>query len=85
MSTAARTSRPHDTEPHLPLIVKPLQTDASAGISQASVVHDQEPLAERVASSTKRFSQAAIAEEFVDGRELYVSIIGNEDASRFSR
>jgi D-alanine-D-alanine ligase len=62
------------------LIVKPLQTDASAGIAQASVVQDQESLAERVAFIHERFSQGAIAEEFVDGRELYVSIIGNDDS-----
>jgi D-alanine-D-alanine ligase len=63
-----------------PLIVKPLQADASAGISQASVVQDVDALAERVSFVHERFGQGAIAEEFVDGRELYVSIIGNDDA-----
>jgi D-alanine-D-alanine ligase len=62
-----------------PLIVKPIQTDASAGIAQASVVQDQESLAERVSFIHERFGQGAIAEEFVDGRELYVSILGNDD------
>jgi D-alanine-D-alanine ligase len=62
-----------------PLIVKPLQTDASAGIAQASVVQDQASLAERVSFIHERFGQGAIAEEFVDGRELYVSILGNDD------
>jgi len=60
-----------------PLIVKPLQTDASAGIAQASVVQDQSSLADRVAMMHDRFDQPAIAEEFVDGRELYVSLLGN--------
>jgi D-alanine-D-alanine ligase len=60
-----------------PLIVKPLQSDASAGIAQASVVQDRAALADRVAMMHERFDQPAIAEEFVDGRELYVSIIGN--------
>jgi D-alanine-D-alanine ligase len=64
---------------NFPLIVKPLQADASAGIAQASVVQDPESLAERVAFVHERFRQGAIAEEFVDGRELYVSIIGNDD------
>jgi D-alanine-D-alanine ligase len=63
-----------------PLIVKPLQTDASAGISQASVVQDLRSLADRVSFIHERFSQGAIAEEFVDGRELYVSIIGNDES-----
>jgi D-alanine-D-alanine ligase len=62
-----------------PLIVKPLQADASAGIAQASVVQDCDALAERVDFIHDRFGQGAIAEEFVDGRELYVSIIGNDD------
>jgi D-alanine-D-alanine ligase len=63
-----------------PLIVKPLQTDASAGIAQASVVQDHAALAERVSFIHERFGQGAIAEEFVDGRELYVSILGNDDS-----
>lgn len=62
-----------------PLIVKPLQSDASLGIAQASVVQDLAALAERVVFIHERFGQPAIAEEFVDGRELYVSIIGNAD------
>jgi len=62
-----------------PLIVKPLQSDASAGIAQASVVQDAAALADRVAMIHERFDQPAIAEEFVDGRELYVSLIGNGD------
>jgi D-alanine-D-alanine ligase len=60
-----------------PLIVKPLQSDASAGIAQASVVQDQVALADRVTMIHERFDQPAIAEEFIDGRELYVSLIGN--------
>ncbi|MBA3444467.1 MAG: ATP-grasp domain-containing protein [Gemmatimonadales bacterium] len=70
------------TEPDLkfPLFVKPLQADGSAGIAQASVVQDFASLAERVAFIQERFGQGVIAEEFVDGRELYVSVIGNDDA-----
>ncbi len=62
-----------------PLIVKPLQSDASAGIAQASVVQDEASLRERVALVHERFHQPAIAEQFIDGRELYVSLIGNGD------
>lgn len=70
------------TEPaglKFPLIVKPLAADASAGIAQASVVADVKELAERVEFVLARFEQPAIAEEFIDGRELYVSLIGNDD------
>ena len=63
-----------------PLIVKPLQSDASAGIAQASVVQDAAALSDRVTLVQERFHQPAIAEEFVEGRELYVSLIGNGDA-----
>lgn len=63
-----------------PLFVKPLQADGSAGIAQASVVQDFASLADRVAFVQERFGQGAIAEEFVDGRELYVSVIGNDDS-----
>ena len=62
-----------------PLIVKPLQEDASLGIAQASIVRDADQLADRVAFVHQSFRQAAIAEEFVEGRELYVSIVGNGD------
>ncbi|MEP7227444.1 MAG: D-alanine--D-alanine ligase [Gemmatimonadales bacterium] len=63
-----------------PLFVKPLQTDGSAGIAQASVVQDVASLSERVAFIQERFGQGAIAEEFVDGRELYVGVLGNDDS-----
>ena len=63
-----------------PLFVKPLQMDGSAGIAQASVVQDVASLSERVAFIQERFGQGAIAEEFVDGRELYVGLIGNDDS-----
>jgi D-alanine-D-alanine ligase len=71
-----------EREPGLrfPLFVKPLQADGSAGIAQASLVQDMGALAERVAFIQDRFGQGAIAEEFVEGRELYVSVIGNDDS-----
>lgn len=60
-----------------PLIVKPLQEDASEGIAQASVVQDLDGLTQRVHFIHESFHQPAIAEEFVEGRELYVSVMGN--------
>lgn len=62
-----------------PVIVKPLASDASEGISQASIVHDATALAERVAWVHERFAQPAIAEEYIEGRELYATMIGNGD------
>jgi D-alanine-D-alanine ligase len=72
-----RATRTNDLR--FPLIVKPLQEDASEGIAMASVVRDAEALAERVNFIHDNFGQGAIAEEFVEGRELYVSMIGNGD------
>lgn len=62
----------------LPLIVKSLSADASEGIAQASVVHTDEKLAERVEFIHERVGTAAIAEQYIDGRELYVGVLGNE-------
>ena len=61
-----------------PLIVKSLSADASVGIAQASVVDSDEKPAERVAFIHERIGTAAIAEQYIDGRELYVGILGNE-------
>ena len=62
----------------LPLIVKSLSEDASLGIAQASVVDSDEKLAERVVFVHERIGTAAIAEEYIDGRELYVGVLGND-------
>src|SRR5690606_28557460 len=64
-----------------PLIVKPLSSDASAGIAQASIVRDTEQLGARVDFVLERFG-SAIVEEFVEGRELYVGVVGNGDGAR---
>jgi D-alanine-D-alanine ligase len=60
-----------------PLIVKSLTKEGSAGIAQTSLVTDDEKLAERVAFIHKRQRTDAIVERFIDGRELYVGILGN--------
>src|SRR5690349_2219008 len=61
----------------LPLIVKSLSEDGSYGISQASIVDTDEQLAERVAFVHERIGTAAIAEQYIEGRELYVGVLGN--------
>jgi D-alanine-D-alanine ligase len=61
-----------------PMIVKSLFAEASFGIAKASLVHDDEHLAERVAFIHERVQTDAIAEEFIAGREVYVSLLGNE-------
>ncbi|HEX9704106.1 MAG TPA: hypothetical protein VGA20_02530 [Gemmatimonadales bacterium] len=66
------------SELRFPLIVKPLLEDASVGIAQASVIEDDASLAERVRFIHDKFNQAAIVEELIDGRELYVGLLGND-------
>ena len=60
-----------------PLIVKSLTYEASAGISQASVVGNEEQLAKRVRFIHETLRTPAIVEQFIDGRELYVGVLGN--------
>ena len=60
-----------------PLIVKSLFYEASVGISQASVVETAEQLHRRVQFIHERVGTAAIVEQFIDGRELYVGVAGN--------
>ncbi len=67
------------SELRVPLIVKPLLEDASVGIAQASVVANDADLAERVQFIHERFHQAAIVEELIEGRELYVGLLGNAE------
>ena len=62
-----------------PLIVKPMHEDASVGISQSSVVNDAASLAERASFIHRTLHQPAIAEELIEGRELYVGIVGNQE------
>ena len=61
-----------------PLIVKSLTQEASIGISQASVVDSDEKLRERVAFIHESIGTAAIVEQYIEGRELYVGILGNQ-------
>jgi D-alanine-D-alanine ligase len=66
-----------------PLIVKSTIEDASLGISQASVVHDDAALEERVRFIHEQIGSDALAEQFIEGRELYAGIIGNRRLQMF--
>lgn len=61
-----------------PILIKPLREEASYGISHNSLVHNHEEFIERVKFLHESLSQDALAEEYIVGRELYVSLLGNE-------
>ena len=61
-----------------PLFVKSATEDASLGISQASIVEDQARLKERIEFIHDHIRTDALVEEYIEGRELYVAVVGNE-------
>lgn len=63
---------------HFPLMVKPALEDGSDGISLASIVRDEGELKARIAMIHERMNQPALCEEYIEGRELYVGITGND-------
>ena len=66
-----------------PLIVKCLKEEASRGISQASIVDTEEKFKERVGFLHDSLGADAIVEQFIEGRELYVGVIGNRQLEVF--
>lgn len=67
-----------EIEVHFPLVVKPLMEDGSDGISNGSYVTNLHDLKNRVKQIYNQYKSPSIVEEYIEGRELYVSIIGNE-------
>jgi D-alanine-D-alanine ligase len=65
-----------------PLFVKSTVEDASLGIAQASVVEDAAKLKERIEFVHEQVKSDALVEEYIEGRELYVGVLGNERLTR---
>lgn len=72
-----RKSYKHDLR--YPLIVKPAFEDASVGIENNSIVEDDRSLRERVNYVLSIFQQPALVEEFIEGRELNVAVLGDRE------
>lgn len=67
----------------MPLFVKPLRMDASLGIDDRSLVRNTQELMERVLHIQKKFGDTALAEEYIEGREFYVGVLGNQELTAF--
>lgn len=61
-----------------PLFVKPLKKDASAGIDEKSLVTDYSSLMRKIEYIHKELQDTALVEEYIDGREFYISVLGND-------
>src|SRR5918999_1815764 len=67
-------------ELHFPVIVKPMREDGSIGIEFNAVVSSIKELMERIDWLHEQFDSPILIEEYVEGREMYVGVLGNEDA-----
>src|SRR5437588_1322677 len=76
-----RTGRPKQLK--FPILVKPVKEEASYGISQASFVDTDEQFRERIAFVHEKYASDAIAEEYIEGRELDAGLMGNVRLSVF--
>ena len=70
----------HSHDISFPLIVKPTSEDGSIGIDTASVVESVKELMERIHYIHEEFDSPALIEEYIEGREIYAAILGNESA-----
>ncbi len=77
-----RAVRPPRRAPY-PLLVKSVSEDASLGITDESIVHDAAKLKERVEFVHEDVKTDALVEQFIEGRELYVGITGNQRLQSF--
>jgi D-alanine-D-alanine ligase len=76
-----RVARPKQLK--FPILVKPLKEEASLGISQASFVETDEQLKDRAQFIHDNYDNDVIAEEYIEGRELYASLLGNHRLQMF--
>src|SRR6266498_2353066 len=77
-ATSYRGKLDHSHDISFPLIVKPTSEDGSVGIDAGSVVGSIKELMERIHYIQEEFNSPALIEEYIEGREIYAAIIGNE-------
>jgi D-alanine-D-alanine ligase len=81
-ATSYRGTIDHAHDVSFPLIVKPTSEDGSIGIDAAAVVNSVKELMERVSYIQSEFDSPALIEEYVEGREIYASILGSYESAR---
>src|SRR5438552_18413296 len=79
-ATSYRGKLDHSHDIEFPLIVKPTSEDGSIGIDATSVVNSVKELMEKIHYIQEEFDSPALIEEYIEGREIYASVIGNENA-----
>lgn len=77
-ATSYRGKLDHSQDIAFPLIVKPTSEDGSIGIDTGSVVESVKELMERIHYIQEEFDSPALIEEYIEGREIYAAILGNE-------
>jgi D-alanine-D-alanine ligase len=82
-ATLYRGALDHVGDLRFPLIVKPPQEDASLGITSKSVVRDVRELLATMDALQREFQSPVLVEEFVEGREFYVGLLGNVSPQAF--
>ncbi len=79
-ATSYRGKLDHSHDISFPLIVKPTSEDGSIGIDASSVVDSVKELMEKIHYIHEEFDAPALIEEYIEGREIYASVLGNENA-----
>jgi D-alanine-D-alanine ligase len=77
-ATSYRGKLDHSQDISFPLIVKPTSEDGSIGIDTGSVVESVKELMERIHYIQEEFDSPALIEEYIEGREIYAAILGND-------
>jgi D-alanine-D-alanine ligase len=68
----------------MPLFVKPARSDASIGIdAEKSLVRNTQELLQQVSEIHEKYNDAALAEEYIEGREFYIGVLGNQELNAF--
>ncbi len=78
-ATSYRGKLDHSHDIEFPLIVKPTSEDGSIGIDASSVVESVKELMEKIHYIHEEFDSPALIEEYIEGREIYAAVLGNEN------